>query len=55
MTWESAYHAPVLAREVAELLGNAQHVLDGTLGGGAGHSQLHRPDTALRDLEEAGS
>jgi 16S rRNA (cytosine1402-N4)-methyltransferase len=37
MTWESAYHAPVLAREVAELLGNARHVLDGTLGGG-GHS-----------------
>ena len=37
MTWESAYHAPVLAREVAELLGNAQHVLDGTLGGG-GHA-----------------
>jgi len=37
MTWESAYHAPVLAREVAELLGNARHVLDGTLGGG-GHA-----------------
>jgi 16S rRNA (cytosine1402-N4)-methyltransferase len=37
MTWESAYHAPVLAREVAELLGNARHVLDGTLGGG-GHT-----------------
>jgi len=37
MTWDSAYHAPVLAREVAELLGNAQHVLDGTLGGG-GHA-----------------
>jgi 16S rRNA (cytosine1402-N4)-methyltransferase len=37
MTWESAYHAPVLAREVAELLGDARHVLDGTLGGG-GHA-----------------
>ena len=37
MPWESAYHAPVLAREVVELLGNARHVLDGTLGGG-GHA-----------------
>lgn len=37
MTWESAYHAPVLAREVRELLGTARHVLDGTLGGG-GHA-----------------
>lgn len=37
MSWESAYHAPVLAREVAELLGDARHVLDGTLGGG-GHT-----------------
>lgn len=37
MTWESTYHAPVLAREVAELLGDARHVLDGTLGGG-GHA-----------------
>lgn len=34
---ESAYHEPVLAREVTALLGDAQHVLDGTLGGG-GHS-----------------
>jgi 16S rRNA (cytosine1402-N4)-methyltransferase len=32
-----AFHAPVLAREVAKLLGNARHVLDCTLGGG-GHS-----------------
>jgi 16S rRNA (cytosine1402-N4)-methyltransferase len=32
-----AFHAPVLAREVAQLLGNARHVLDCTLGGG-GHS-----------------
>jgi len=38
MTWVSEYHAPVLAREVAELLGTARDVLDGTLGGG-GHSQ----------------
>ncbi len=37
MTWDSSYHAPVLAREVLELLGNARHVLDGTLGGG-GHT-----------------
>lgn len=37
MPWESAYHAPVLAREVVELLGTARHVLDGTLGGG-GHT-----------------
>ena len=37
MSFESAYHAPVLAREVADLLGNARHVLDGTLGGG-GHT-----------------
>ena len=37
MTWNSAYHAPVLAREVAELLGTARDVLDGTLGGG-GHT-----------------
>lgn len=37
MTWDSAYHAPVLAREVLELLGNARSVLDGTLGGG-GHT-----------------
>ncbi|MGQ0648762.1 MAG: 16S rRNA (cytosine(1402)-N(4))-methyltransferase RsmH [Gemmatimonadaceae bacterium] len=37
MNWESAYHAPVLAREVVDLLGTARHVLDGTLGGG-GHA-----------------
>lgn len=37
MSWEHEYHAPVLAREVVELLGNASHVLDGTLGGG-GHT-----------------
>jgi 16S rRNA (cytosine1402-N4)-methyltransferase len=33
----SSFHAPVLAREVAQLLGNARHVLDCTLGGG-GHA-----------------
>jgi len=32
-----AFHAPVLVREVAQLLRNARHVLDCTLGGG-GHS-----------------
>lgn len=35
--WDSAYHAPVLAREVVDLLGDRKSVLDGTLGGG-GHS-----------------
>jgi len=34
---DSAYHAPVLANEVNELLANCTTVLDGTLGGG-GHS-----------------
>ena len=34
----SAYHAPVLAAEVIELLHDADHVLDCTLGGG-GHSE----------------
>lgn len=36
-TFDTAYHAPVLAGEVVNLLGNAKSVLDGTLGGG-GHS-----------------
>ncbi|HEY2377178.1 MAG TPA: 16S rRNA (cytosine(1402)-N(4))-methyltransferase RsmH [Gemmatimonadaceae bacterium] len=35
--WDSAYHAPVLAREVVDLLGASHSVLDGTLGGG-GHA-----------------
>jgi 16S rRNA (cytosine1402-N4)-methyltransferase len=35
--WDSAYHAPVLATQVVELLGSADRVLDCTLGGG-GHS-----------------
>ena len=35
--WESAYHAPALVREVADSLGTALTVLDGTLGGG-GHA-----------------
>jgi 16S rRNA (cytosine1402-N4)-methyltransferase len=37
--WASAYHAPVLATEVAGLLRGCAHVLDGTLGGG-GHTLL---------------
>src|ERR1700750_151840 len=37
-SWNSAYHAPVLAREVIDILGGSEIVLDGTLGGG-GHSQ----------------
>jgi len=35
--WDSAYHAPVLATEVVGVLGSADYVLDGTLGGG-GHA-----------------
>lgn len=37
MPFDSAYHAPVLASEVVDLLRGAHRVLDGTLGGG-GHS-----------------
>lgn len=37
-TFDTAYHAPVLAGEVVELFGDAKSVLDGTLGGG-GHSE----------------
>lgn len=37
MPLDSAYHAPVLASEVTELLRNSERVLDCTLGGG-GHS-----------------
>lgn len=36
--WDSAYHAPVMVEDVVALLGRAQHVLDGTLGGG-GHTE----------------
>jgi 16S rRNA (cytosine1402-N4)-methyltransferase len=36
-TFDTAYHAPVLAGEVVNLLRSAKSVLDGTLGGG-GHS-----------------
>lgn len=36
-SFDSGYHAPVLAGEVVDLLRNAKSVLDGTLGGG-GHS-----------------
>src|ERR671924_1056321 len=35
--WTSAYHAPVLATDVARLLGSSRSALDGTLGGG-GHA-----------------
>ena len=35
--YATAFHAPVLASEVVELLGTCAHVLDGTLGGG-GHA-----------------
>jgi 16S rRNA (cytosine1402-N4)-methyltransferase len=35
--YATAFHAPVLAHEVVELLGTGGHVLDGTLGGG-GHA-----------------
>jgi 16S rRNA (cytosine1402-N4)-methyltransferase len=37
MPLDSAYHAPVLASDVTELLRHAKRALDGTLGGG-GHS-----------------
>jgi 16S rRNA (cytosine1402-N4)-methyltransferase len=37
-SFDSDYHAPVLAGEVVDLLRNAKSVLDGTLGGG-GHSE----------------
>ncbi len=36
-SWDSAYHAPVLVDAVVDLLRDARHVMDGTLGGG-GHS-----------------
>lgn len=36
--WDSAYHAPVLAEEILDLLSGAGVVLDCTLGGG-GHSE----------------
>lgn len=37
LTYHSAFHAPVLAPEVVELLRDSRHVLDCTLGGG-GHA-----------------
>src|SRR2546422_272783 len=37
-TPDTAYHLPVLAGEVVEMLRNAKSVLDGTLGGG-GHAE----------------
>jgi 16S rRNA (cytosine1402-N4)-methyltransferase len=38
VTFDSTYHAPVLAVEVVDLLRSAKSVLDGTLGGG-GHTE----------------
>ena len=38
MSFDSAYHAPVLATEIVELLRGKERILDGTLGGG-GHSE----------------
>jgi 16S rRNA (cytosine1402-N4)-methyltransferase len=37
-TFDTTYHAPVLAGEVVEILSHAKSVLDGTLGGG-GHAE----------------
>src|SRR5260370_37978114 len=36
-TWASAYHAPVLAAEVLDFVGDAARAVDGTVGGG-GHA-----------------
>ena len=44
MHFESAYHAPVLVAEVAELLRGRKSVLDGTLGGGGHTSALFDAD-----------
>ncbi|MBV6521491.1 MAG: Ribosomal RNA small subunit methyltransferase H [Gemmatimonadaceae bacterium] len=38
LTYQSSFHAPVLAREVVQMFRDARHVLDCTLGGG-GHAQ----------------
>ncbi len=38
LAWASAYHAPVLAGDVARVMAGAGDVLDGTLGGG-GHTE----------------
>jgi 16S rRNA (cytosine1402-N4)-methyltransferase len=41
----AAYHAPVLAREIAALAAGAERVFDGTVGGG-GHAELFRASGA---------
>ena len=45
--WISAYHAPVLATAVVELLGGRNLVLDGTLGGGGHALALLESDTKV--------
>ena len=47
-----AFHAPVLAREVAKLLGNARHVLDCTLGGGGHALALLESGTRVIGLDQ---
>jgi 16S rRNA (cytosine1402-N4)-methyltransferase len=53
--WDSAYHAPVLVAEVADALGGATSVFDGTLGGGGHAAALlaagRRVDAVDRDPE----
>lgn len=44
MSFETAYHAPVLVTEVAEFLRGRRQVLDGTLGGGGHTSALFDAD-----------
>jgi 16S rRNA (cytosine1402-N4)-methyltransferase len=62
LPFESAYHAPVLVREVTHLLAPARHVLDCTLGGG-GHAHalleqgarvtgIDRDPAAIREADE---
>ena len=47
-----AFHAPVLAREVAQLLGNARHVLDCTLGGGGHAHALLTQGTRVTGIDQ---
>jgi 16S rRNA (cytosine1402-N4)-methyltransferase len=57
--WDNAYHAPVLVEEVAEALGGATSVIDGTLGGGGHAAALLaagvRVDAVDRDPEAVAS
>ncbi len=48
--FDSAYHAPVLVEEVVELLREADHVLDGTLGGGGHAAALLEHRSASREV-----